>query len=155
VPQVEAEYAQLNRDYDIVRKNYDQMVARRESASLGVKLDESSQLAEFRVIEPPRVSETPVFPRRLHVAAGAIALSALAGLAAGGRARSHPADAGGPAHAARAQRAAGARRGVRAGDAARPAQAAHGPARLRARGGALLLLQGAWIAWLATRPPVV
>lgn len=68
VPQVEAELAQLNRDYDIIRKNYDQLVSRRESASLGVKLDESSQLAEFRVVEPPRVSPTPVFPGRTHLA---------------------------------------------------------------------------------------
>jgi len=64
VPQVEAELAQLNRDYDIIRKNYEQLVSRRESASLGVKLDESSQLAEFRVVEPPRVAPTPVFPSR-------------------------------------------------------------------------------------------
>ncbi|MGH6612398.1 MAG: XrtA system polysaccharide chain length determinant [Burkholderiaceae bacterium] len=82
VPQVEAELAQLNRDYDIIRRNYDQMVARRESASLGVKLDESSQLAEFRLIEPPRVAPTPVFPARLHLAAIAVFFSLIAGVAA-------------------------------------------------------------------------
>lgn len=82
VPQVEAELAQLNRDYDIIRKNYDLMVARRESASLGVKLDESSQLAEFRVIEPPRVSPSPAFPGRLHLALMAVVASLVAGVAA-------------------------------------------------------------------------
>jgi polysaccharide chain length determinant protein (PEP-CTERM system associated) len=81
VPQVEAELAQLNRDYDIIRKNYDSMVARRESASLGVKLDESSQLAEFRLVEPPRVSPLPVFPRRLHLALMAVIVSVAAGIA--------------------------------------------------------------------------
>lgn len=82
VPQVEAELAQLNRDYDIIRKNYDELVARRESASLGVRLDESSQLAEFRMVEPPRVSPTPVFPGRSHLAIIAMVLTVVSGLAA-------------------------------------------------------------------------
>jgi len=64
MPQVEADLSQLNRDYDIVRKNYEQLVARREAASLGVKIDESSQLADFRIVEPPRVAPAPVFPSR-------------------------------------------------------------------------------------------
>ncbi len=81
-PQAEAELVQLNRDYDIIRKNYDQMVARRESAALGVKLDESSQLAEFRVVEPPRVLPSPVFPSRLQLALIAVVLSLAAGLGA-------------------------------------------------------------------------
>ncbi len=82
VPQVEAEHAQLNRDYDVVRKSYDAMVARRESAALGVKLDATSQLAEFRVVEPPRVSPAPVFPARLHWAALALLASVALGIAA-------------------------------------------------------------------------
>ncbi len=82
VPQVEAEHAQLNRDYDIVRKAYDAMVARRESAALGVKLDASAQLAEFRVVEPPRVSSAPAFPARLHLAALALVAALALGLAA-------------------------------------------------------------------------
>jgi polysaccharide chain length determinant protein (PEP-CTERM system associated) len=81
-PLVEAELVQLNRDYDVIRKNYDQMVARRESALLGAKLDESAQLAEFRVVEPPRVSPNPVRPARWHLALGAIVVSFAAGIAA-------------------------------------------------------------------------
>jgi polysaccharide chain length determinant protein (PEP-CTERM system associated) len=65
VPQVEAELAQLNRDYDILRQNYQQMVARRESLLLTGELDETAGLAEFRIIEPPRVSDKPVFPNRM------------------------------------------------------------------------------------------
>lgn len=79
-PQVEAELVQLNRDYDVIRKNYEQLVARRESASLGVQLDESSRMAEFRVVEPPRVQPEPVFPGRTLLAAGAAALALAAGL---------------------------------------------------------------------------
>lgn len=77
VPQVEAELAQLNRDYDVIRRNYDQLVSRREAAALGLKIDQSSQMAEFRIVEPPRVAGMPVFPGRfvlgLLVAVGSIA----------------------------------------------------------------------------------
>jgi polysaccharide chain length determinant protein (PEP-CTERM system associated) len=82
MPQVEAEFAQLNRDYDVIRKNYDQMVARRESAKLGEKLDESSRLAEFRVIDPPTVSRWPVFPSKVYLALLTLLLAPAAGLAA-------------------------------------------------------------------------
>ena len=81
-PEAEAELVQLNRDYDVIRKNYDLMVARRESAALGVKLDESSQLAEFRVVEPPRVSPAPAFPSQLQLALIATVMSLVAGIAA-------------------------------------------------------------------------
>jgi polysaccharide chain length determinant protein (PEP-CTERM system associated) len=80
MPQVEAELAQLNRDYDVIRKNYEVMVTRREAAQLGVKLNESSQLAEFRVIEPPKVSASPVFPSRLHLALIAVVVAFAAGI---------------------------------------------------------------------------
>ena len=68
VPAAEAELAQLNRDYDVIRHNYELLVSRREAASLGVKMDESAQLADFRVIEPPHVTPKAVFPDRTALA---------------------------------------------------------------------------------------
>lgn len=82
MPQVEAELAQLNRDYDVVRKNYEQLVARRESASLGEKIDLSTKVAEFRVVEPPRVSPTPAKPSQMMVAMLGVFASVAAGLGA-------------------------------------------------------------------------
>lgn len=67
-PEVEAELAQLNRDYEVVRKNYEQLVTRREQASLGEKIDETTKVADFRVVEPPRVTPQPVKPNRMMVA---------------------------------------------------------------------------------------
>jgi polysaccharide chain length determinant protein (PEP-CTERM system associated) len=81
-PQVEAELVQLNRDYDVVRKNYDALVTRRESASLGEKLDKTAHLAEFRVVEPPRAAMKAVFPSRLHLAGLVVVVSLLAGMGA-------------------------------------------------------------------------
>ena len=79
-PQAEAELAQLNRDYDVIRKNYEMLVSRRESASLGVKMDESAQLADFRVIEPPHVMPKAVFPDRTALAGLAMLASLGLGL---------------------------------------------------------------------------
>ncbi len=78
-PQVEAEYAQLNRDYEIHRKNYNDLVARRESATMSGQLENVTGVADFRLIDPPRASTKPVAPNRLLL----LPLALLAGLAAG------------------------------------------------------------------------
>jgi polysaccharide chain length determinant protein (PEP-CTERM system associated) len=64
-PQLEAEAAQLNRDYEITKKNYDNLVGRRQSAIMSGDLESASGVADFRLIDPPRVSPKPVSPNRL------------------------------------------------------------------------------------------
>lgn len=64
VPEYEAEMARLTRDYDVIRRNYDQLVQRRETASISEDIDLNASLAVFRVIDPPRVLPTPIFPSR-------------------------------------------------------------------------------------------
>ena len=64
VPQAEAEYAQLVRDYDVQKKTYESLLARRESATMGKDVQDTGG-AQFRVIDPPRVSPEPVAPNRL------------------------------------------------------------------------------------------
>ena len=79
-PQLESEAAQLNRDYAIHKKNYEDLVSRRESASMSGELDLASGVADFRLIDPPRVSPRPVAPNRLLLLAAAMAASLGAGL---------------------------------------------------------------------------
>jgi hypothetical protein len=78
-PQIEAEFAQLNRDYDINKKNYNDLVSRREAAALSGDLDSVSGVADFRLIDPPRASPKPVAPNRLLL----LPLALIAGLTAG------------------------------------------------------------------------
>lgn len=79
-PQLEAEYTQLNRDYEIHKKNYEQLVTRREAAELSGDLESTGSGADFRLIDPPRASSKPVAPNRLLLLPGGLALALAAGL---------------------------------------------------------------------------
>lgn len=79
-PQLEAELAQLNRDYQVHQKNYADLVARRESALMSGKLENTSNVAEFRVIDPPRVIPRPVAPNRVLLMPVALLAAIGAGL---------------------------------------------------------------------------
>ena len=79
-PQIEAEAAQLNRDYAITKKNYEDLVARRQSAVMSGELDVASGVAEFRLIDPPRVAPKPVSPNRFILVPLVLVLALASGL---------------------------------------------------------------------------
>ena len=81
-PQVEAEMAQLNRDYAVLHRNYEQLVARRESVSMAEDVDSLARMADFRIIDPPRISPKAVFPNRLALVPLVLALALAVGMAA-------------------------------------------------------------------------
>jgi polysaccharide chain length determinant protein (PEP-CTERM system associated) len=63
-PEVEAQLAQLNRDYQVNRDNYQKLVERRETAKLSGDLSSATDMLTFRVIDPPTVPLTPAGPNR-------------------------------------------------------------------------------------------
>ena len=79
-PEFEAELAQLNRDYEIQKSNFEKLVQRREQAKLTGELDESGRV-DFKVIEPPRVSPRPVAPNRMLLMLATLGLTLGAGVA--------------------------------------------------------------------------
>jgi polysaccharide chain length determinant protein (PEP-CTERM system associated) len=81
VPELEAEFSQLNRDYEVHRSNYNNLVSRRESASISEEMD-ATGVAEFRLIEPPRVDPKPAAPNRLILLTVVLAAAIVVGGAA-------------------------------------------------------------------------
>ncbi|HBU29288.1 MAG: chain length-determining protein [Thiobacillus sp. GWE1_62_9] len=64
IPQVEQEYTQLMRDYDVYRQNYDALLKRRESVTMSGEVESKTDTVDFRVIDPPFVPSQPAWPNR-------------------------------------------------------------------------------------------
>ncbi|CUI06516.1 Wzz/FepE/Etk N-terminal domain-containing protein [Massilia sp. P8910] len=79
-PEVEAQLAQLNRDYVINKENYEKLVGRREAAKLSGDLSSATDMLTFRVIDPPTVPSTPSGPNRHRLFSFVFAAALLAGL---------------------------------------------------------------------------
>jgi len=77
-PQVEAEYAQLNRDYDMNKAQYNALVGNLQKARLGERADNAGSV-RFEVVQPPTAGLRPVWPLRPLLLAEALVASLIAG----------------------------------------------------------------------------
>jgi polysaccharide chain length determinant protein (PEP-CTERM system associated) len=62
-PQVEAEYQQLNRDYDVNKTQYNALLESYQKARLGERADNAGSI-RFEVVLPPTAPLSPVSPKR-------------------------------------------------------------------------------------------
>lgn len=65
LPQVEAELAALNRDYEVNKQKYDQLIEKREATRISQEREVSANDVQFRIVDPPRVPPEPSGPNRL------------------------------------------------------------------------------------------
>ncbi len=79
IPQVEAEFAELTRDYAQYKTLYDELLVNRERERMG-DIGDQMDVVSFNVIEPPAVSFEPVSPKRGLLLAAVL----IFGLGAGG-----------------------------------------------------------------------
>ncbi len=63
-PAVLTEVQDLNRDYGILQRNYEELVSRRQSAQIAEAADTKTEKIQFRVIDAPQVPLVPVEPNR-------------------------------------------------------------------------------------------
>src|SRR6202051_3258811 len=68
-PQVEAEFQQLNRDYDVNKAQYTALLESYQKARLGERADNAGSV-RFEVVLPPTAPATPVSPHRTMLLAG-------------------------------------------------------------------------------------
>jgi polysaccharide chain length determinant protein (PEP-CTERM system associated) len=64
MPTVEADYAQLNRDYDVNKTQYTALLTQLEKAKLGQEADTNGSV-RFEIVEPPNAEYRPVSPHRV------------------------------------------------------------------------------------------
>jgi polysaccharide chain length determinant protein (PEP-CTERM system associated) len=74
MPKVEAQYAQLNRDYDVNKTQYTALLTQLEKAKLGQEADTNGSV-RFEVVEPPNAEYRPVAPHRSLLVLAVLALS--------------------------------------------------------------------------------
>jgi len=77
-PEVEALYAQLNRDYEVNRAQYTNLLSNYEKARLGEQADNAGSI-RFEIVTPPTAEFGPVSPRRTLLLAGALLGAAVVG----------------------------------------------------------------------------
>ena len=80
IPEVEAKLTRLNRDYEITRARYLDLVERRESAKLAQSAGQSTSDIKFRVIDPPVIPTRSSGPPRVLLLLAVLVLSIGAGL---------------------------------------------------------------------------
>jgi polysaccharide chain length determinant protein (PEP-CTERM system associated) len=80
VPQVEAEFTALNRDYGITKGKYEELLSRKDSADLAQKADISSEDVKFRVIDPPLAPIKPTGPNRVIMYTIVLVIGLLSGV---------------------------------------------------------------------------
>jgi succinoglycan biosynthesis transport protein ExoP len=73
-PAVEAEMGDMVRDMGDMKKEYVELLAKKEQSQLATSLERQQQGAQFRVVDPPSLPDKPSFPDRFKFSMGAIAV---------------------------------------------------------------------------------
>ncbi len=63
-PGIAAEQAKLNRDYDVLKRQYEELLKSREEVRLRSDVETKTQQVKFRVVDPPSQPRVPVAPNR-------------------------------------------------------------------------------------------
>jgi uncharacterized protein involved in exopolysaccharide biosynthesis len=80
-PGIQAEYINLNRDYDVLQTNYKELLGRREQMKIGSAADADADKIKIQVIDPPQVPQNPVAPKRTMLISAVLAIGIAGGAA--------------------------------------------------------------------------
>jgi polysaccharide chain length determinant protein (PEP-CTERM system associated) len=78
-PGLLAEYQNMDRDYSVLRRNYEELLGRLQAANIAQAADTQADKVKLQIIDPPEVPRLPAAPNRLLMTTGVL----LAGIAAG------------------------------------------------------------------------
>jgi polysaccharide chain length determinant protein (PEP-CTERM system associated) len=63
-PGILAQAQDLDRDYSVLKRNYQELVARREATQIANAADTKTEKIQFRIVDPPQVPILPAAPNR-------------------------------------------------------------------------------------------
>jgi polysaccharide chain length determinant protein (PEP-CTERM system associated) len=78
-PEIQAQFMNLDRDYTVLRRNYEELLARRESIQIAGAARTNSDRVRLEVVDPPSLPVRPASPNRPLLFTGVL----VAGLGAG------------------------------------------------------------------------
>jgi polysaccharide chain length determinant protein (PEP-CTERM system associated) len=78
-PGLIAEYQNMDRDYTVLRHNYEELLGRLQSANIAQAADTQADKVKLQVIDPPEIPRLPVAPNRMLLITGVL----LGGLGSG------------------------------------------------------------------------
>ena len=81
-PGVLVQAEDLDRDYGVLKRNYTELVARRESTQIANAADTKTEKIQFRIVDPPQVPVVPSAPNRPLLVTYVLGLGIAAGLVA-------------------------------------------------------------------------
>jgi polysaccharide chain length determinant protein (PEP-CTERM system associated) len=71
-PGLLAEYQNMDRDYSVLRKNYEELLSRLQSANLAQAADTQADKVKLQIVDPPETPRLPVAPNRLLLVSGVL-----------------------------------------------------------------------------------
>lgn len=81
VPEIEAEESQLKRDYNLIRKTYNDLLKEKQSLDLRAEVEGADETVSFRVIESPVTPSHPSGPPRVLFMSATLVGALVSGLA--------------------------------------------------------------------------
>lgn len=79
-PEVEAEFADLNRDYQVMQKNYQTLLEKQNQSGMAQELEHREQSEQFRVLDPANFPTAPYSPNMLLLNGGGFVAALFLGL---------------------------------------------------------------------------
>jgi polysaccharide chain length determinant protein (PEP-CTERM system associated) len=71
-PGLIAEYQNMDRDYTVLRHNYEELLGRLQSANIAQAADTQADKVKLQIIDPPEVPRLPVAPNRMLLITGVL-----------------------------------------------------------------------------------
>jgi polysaccharide chain length determinant protein (PEP-CTERM system associated) len=78
---IETEMANLNRGYETIKKNYLELIDRREQARMSGSVDSEVSALKFKIVDPANMPDKPSSPNRMILYSVVLVFGVLAGLA--------------------------------------------------------------------------